>query len=41
MIRSSKDRETEQIFHRQVSRRLPRAIQQVALRKLRMRKKYG
>ena len=36
MIRSFKDREAERIFGRQVSRRLPREIQQVALRKLRM-----
>jgi proteic killer suppression protein len=36
MIRSFKDREAERIYHRQVSRRLPRDIQQVALRKLRM-----
>lgn len=36
MIRSFKDGEAERIFRRQVSRHLPRAIQQVALRKLRM-----
>ena len=36
MIRSFKDEETEKIFHRQRSRRLPQNIQQVALRKLRM-----
>jgi proteic killer suppression protein len=36
MIRSFKSRETERIFHRQVSTHLPRDIQQVALRKLRM-----
>jgi proteic killer suppression protein len=36
MIKSFKDKETEKIFHRQVSRKLPRDIQQVALRKLRM-----
>ena len=36
MIRSFKCKETEKIFSRQVSRRLPRDIQQVALRKLRM-----
>ncbi len=36
MIRNFKCKETEKIFHRRVSRRLPRDIQQVALRKLRM-----
>ena len=36
MIRSFKDREAERIFARQVSRKLPLSIQQVALRKLRM-----
>ena len=36
MIRSFKDKETEKIFHRQRSRKLPQDIQQVALRKLRM-----
>ena len=36
MIKSFGDSETEKIYHRQVSRRLPRDIQQVALRKLRM-----
>ena len=36
MIRSYKDRQTQQIFTRQRSRRLPPDIQQVALRKLRM-----
>jgi proteic killer suppression protein len=36
VIRSFKDRETQQIFTRQRSRRLPPDIQQVALRKLRM-----
>ena len=36
MIKSFKDAETERIFHRQRSRRLPPDIQQVALRKLRM-----
>ena len=36
MIRSFRDRETERIFNRQRSRRLPQNIQQVALRKLRM-----
>ncbi len=36
MIKSFKDRETQQIFTRQRSRRLPPDIQQVAVRKLRM-----
>ena len=36
MIRSFRDRETEKIFQRQRSHRLPGDIQQVALRKLRM-----
>ena len=36
MIKSFKDIETEKIFSRQLSRRLPTDIQQVALRKLRM-----
>ena len=36
MIKSFKDSETEKIFARQRSRRLPSDIQQVALRKLRM-----
>ena len=36
MIKSFKDRETQQLFTRQRSRRLPSDIQQVALRKLRM-----
>ena len=36
MIKSFKDRETQQIFTRQRSRRLPPDIQQIALRKLRM-----
>ena len=36
MIKSFKDGETEKVFARQLSRRLPKAIQQVALRKLRM-----
>jgi proteic killer suppression protein len=36
MIKSFKSKETEKVFHRQVSRKLPRNIQQVALRKLRM-----
>ncbi len=36
MIRSFKSKETEKIFHRRRSRKLPQTIQQVALRKLRM-----
>jgi toxin HigB-1 len=36
VIKSFKDRETQQIFTRQRSRRLPPDIQQIALRKLRM-----
>jgi len=36
VIRSFRCKETEKIFSRQVSRKLPRNIQQVALRKLRM-----
>jgi proteic killer suppression protein len=36
MIKSFNDAETERLFHRQRSRRLPPTIQQVALRKLRM-----
>ena len=36
MIRSFASQETEKIFNRQRSRRLPPNIQQVALRKLRM-----
>ncbi|MBN1939925.1 MAG: type II toxin-antitoxin system RelE/ParE family toxin [Candidatus Aminicenantes bacterium] len=36
MIRSFKDRETERIFHRIPSLKLPDSIQQTALRKLRM-----
>ena len=36
MIRSFKCKETEKIFSRQHSRKLPHDIQQVALRKLRM-----
>jgi toxin HigB-1 len=36
VIKSFKDAETEKVFARQLSRRLPRDIQQVALRKLRM-----
>ncbi len=36
MIKSFRDKETEKIFHRQRSRKLPHDIQQTALRKLRM-----
>jgi len=36
VIKSFKDVETEKIFSRRLSRRLPKDIQQVALRKLRM-----
>ncbi len=36
VIQSFKCKETEKIFSRRVSRKLPRDIQQVALRKLRM-----
>ena len=36
MIKSFKDRETEKIYSREGSRKLPVDIQQVALRKLRM-----
>ena len=36
MIRSFKDKETEKIFHRTFSRKLPHDIQQIAFRKLRM-----
>lgn len=36
MIRSFKDKETQKIFERQRSAKLPSDIQQVALRKLRM-----
>ena len=36
VIQSFKDKETQKIFERQRSRRLPSDIQQVALRKLRM-----
>lgn len=34
MIKSFNDRETERIFHRQFSRRLPQDIQRAALRRL-------
>jgi toxin HigB-1 len=36
VIQSFKDKETQKIFERQRSRKLPSDIQQVALRKLRM-----
>ena len=36
MIRSFKCKETEKIFHRHFSKRLPESIQSLALRKLRM-----
>jgi proteic killer suppression protein len=36
VIKAFKDEETEKVFHRQFSRKLPPDIQQVALRKLRM-----
>ena len=36
MIRNFKDKETQKIFERKRSRKLPSDIQQVALRKLRM-----
>lgn len=36
MIKSFKDKETEKIYSREGSRKLPEEIQQVALRKLRM-----
>jgi toxin HigB-1 len=36
VIRNFKDKETQKIFQRQRSRKLPSDIQQVALRKLRM-----
>lgn len=36
MIRSFRDKETEKVFRRQLSRKLPTDIQQVSLRKLRM-----
>ena len=34
MIRSFQDKETERLFNREVSRKLPQNIQKVALRKL-------
>jgi toxin HigB-1 len=36
VIRTFKDKETQKVFERQRSRKLPSDIQQVALRKLRM-----
>ena len=36
MIKSFKDKETEKIYNREGSHKLPRDMQQVALRKLRM-----
>ena len=36
MIKSFKNKETEKIYCREISRKLPRDIQQIALRKLRM-----
>lgn len=36
MIKSFKCKETEKIFHREYSRKLPRDIQRIAFRKLRM-----
>lgn len=36
MIKNFRDKETEKIFNRQRSRKLPSDIQQIALRKLRM-----
>lgn len=36
MIRSFKDKETEKVFRRIFSRKLPHDIQKIALRKLRM-----
>ena len=36
MIKSFKNQETEKVYNREGSRKLPRDIQQVALRKLRM-----
>jgi proteic killer suppression protein len=36
MIRNFKDKETQKVFERERSRKLPSNIQQVALRKLRM-----
>ena len=36
MIKTFKDEETQKVFHRERSKKLPPDIQQVALRKLRM-----
>jgi len=36
MIRSFRDRETEKVYARLISRKLPKDIQPIALRKLRM-----
>jgi len=36
VIRSFRDKETEKVFRRRLSRKLPTDIQQIALRKLRM-----
>jgi proteic killer suppression protein len=36
MIKSIKDKETERVYNRSLSKKLPSDIQQVALRKLRM-----
>ena len=36
MIKSFKDKETEKVYNREGSNKLPRDMQQVALRKLRM-----
>ena len=36
MIKSFKSKETEKIYSQQVSKRFPRDIQQIAIRKLRM-----
>jgi proteic killer suppression protein len=36
VIKSFKNKEIEKIYYREISRKLPREIQQVALRKLRM-----
>ena len=36
MIKSFKDKETEKVYSREGSRKLPEDVQQVALRKLRM-----
>ena len=36
MIKSFKDKETEKVYSREGSNKLPRYIQQIALRKLRM-----